>query len=73
MNEPNYLTLNHQLCWCDPKRFDRSGVKFLKIDDRFFPQESPEVYRGKGGRTLGKLAEFNTCKMGLQISCGHCL
>ena len=23
----NCLTLNHQLCWCDPKRFYRSGEK----------------------------------------------
>ena len=25
----NCLALNHQLCWCDPKRFDRSGVNDL--------------------------------------------
>jgi hypothetical protein len=26
-NKNNCFTLNHQLCWCDRKRFDRSGVQ----------------------------------------------
>ena len=30
VNQVDCFALNHQLCWCDPKRFERPGAKRYK-------------------------------------------